>query len=249
MEVDDSRTGPELAELSGRHRISGTGTKLMRSNYSKNTTSYSVRGGGTLRQFLVGTGLLMLLSAETLDSQTSRAQELLENALSLANLYNWADAAADFGQAERIFTQAGDRRNALYAHLGLLRATIEQKQNALPAESAQLALDLASNPLLQSDKELRMFALIVKGDIDTETNTGAMRHDWEAVEQLAGETGDKKWQYRALAQLGIASFYNGDLEAARKQVGTALQRATDLGDNAAQVRFLTILANGLVQTK
>ena len=30
-----------------------------------------------------------------------------------------------------------------------------------------------------------MFTFIVKGDIDTETNSGAMRNDWQAVEQLA----------------------------------------------------------------
>ena len=58
-----------------------------------------------------------------------------------------------------------------------------------------------------------------------------------------------KWQYRALAQLGIAAFYDADLETARKNVGTALAAATKAGDAAAQIRFLTILANGLLQTK
>src|SRR5262249_34577491 len=113
----------------------------------------------------------------------------------------------------------------------------------------QLAIDLADNPLLQSDKGLRMFAFIVKGDIDTETNTGAMRNDWQAVESLAKELGNEKWQYRALAQLGIAAFYDGDLESARKNVGTALQIATKLGDTAAQIRCLTILGRGLLQTR
>ena len=148
-----------------------------------------------------------------------------------------------------MFTETGDSRNALFARLGLLRATIERNQGALPEKSEQLATDLADNPLLQSDKELRMFALIVKGDIDTETNSGAMRNDWQAVEQLARETGDQKWQYRALAQLGIAAFYDGDLETARKNVGTALQLATKAEDAAGQIRLLTILAFGLVQTK
>jgi CHAT domain-containing protein len=115
--------------------------------------------------------------------------------------------------------------------------------------SAQLAEMLDDDPLLQNDKELRMFCLIVKGDIDTETNTGAMRQDWEQVQLLAQELGDMKWQYRALAQLGIAAFYDADLETARKNVGTALAAAAKAGDAGAQIRFLTILANGLLQAK
>jgi len=94
-----------------------------------------------------------------------------------------------------------------------------------------------------------MFCLIVKGDIDTETNTGAMRSDWEHVQSLARELGNKKWQYRALAQLGIAAFYDGDLEGSRTRVGTALAAATDAGDIGAQIRILTIVARGLVQSK
>ena len=94
-----------------------------------------------------------------------------------------------------------------------------------------------------------MFCLIVKGDIDTEMNTGEMRSDWQQVEDLARELRNPKWQYRALAQLGIAAFYDADLATARTNVGSALEQATKAGDTAAQVRFLIILANGLVQTK
>jgi light-regulated signal transduction histidine kinase (bacteriophytochrome) len=98
-------------------------------------------------------------------------------------------------------------------------------------------------------KELRMFCFIVKGDIDSETNTGAMRQDWKQVQRLAQSLGDTKWEYRALAQLGIAAFYDADLETARKNVGGALAAATKAGDAGAQIRFLTILANGLVESK
>src|SRR6202044_3795053 len=105
------------------------------------------------------------------------------------------------------------------------------------------------DPLLQNDKELRMFCFIVKGDIDTETNTGAMRQDWVQVQTLAQELGNTKWQYRALAQLGIAAFYDADLETARKDAGTALAEATKAGDIGAQIRILTILASGLFESK
>lgn len=191
----------------------------------------------------------MVFCGKAVESQTPDAHAALQKALRLADLYNWADAAPDFSRAQQLFTEAGDRRNALYARLGLLRATIEHNQGALPEESEQLATELADNPLLQSDNELRTFAFIVKGDIDTETNSGAMRTDWQAVEKLAEQSGNQKWRNRALAQLGIAAFYDGDLDSARKDVGTALQLATKAGDTAGQIRFLTILAFGLIQTK
>ena len=164
------------------------------------------------------------------------AQEILDHALHLADLYNWDDAGKDFAEAEKLFVAAGDQRNALYAKLGKIRSTVDQR--ALPATSSQLASELDNNPLLQTDKQLRLFCLIVKGDIDGEIDDGAMREDWERVQELATELGDKKWQYRALAQLGVAAFYNGDLATAGKNVASALAAATKNGDGGAQVRLL-----------
>ena len=157
--------------------------------------------------------------------------------------------APAFAEAEHLFVDAGDQRNALYAKLGRIRSNIDRDQQTLPAVAAQLAEELEDDPLLQNDKELRMFCFIVKGDIDTETNTGAMKQDWEQVQTLAQELGNTKWQYRALAQLGIAAFYDADLETARKDVGAALAAATKAGDVGAQIRILTILANGLMRVQ
>jgi len=192
---------------------------------------------------------LLIVCSSFVEAQQSQAKELLARALHLADLYNWADAAPAFTEAEELFAGAGDQRNALYARLGRIRSNIEREQQTLPMVSAQLAEALEDDPLLQNDKELRMFCFIVKGDIDTETNTGAMREDWEQVQMLAQDLGDMKWQYRALAQLGIAAFYDADLETARKNVGAALAAATKAADAGAQIRFLTILANGLVESK
>jgi CHAT domain-containing protein len=198
---------------------------------------------------LTAGAVLLTGSAWPAHAQQADAKELLSRALRLADLYNWADAAPAFTQAETLFTAAGDRRNALYAKLGRIRSNIERDQHTLPMVSAQLAEALDADPLLQSDKELRMFCLIVKGDIDTETDTAAMRNDWVEVQALAEQLDDAKWKYRALAQLGIAAFYDADLETARKRVGSALAAARDAGDMATQIRSLTILANGLLQTR
>ena len=197
----------------------------------------------------VPSAAILLAFGQLAPTQTGRAADLLDHALHLADLYNWVDAAPEFAEAEALFSSAGDRRNALYARLGRIRANIERDQRGLPEVSSQLANELRDNSLLKADKELRMFCLIVKGDIDTEMNTGEMRSDWKQVEDLARDLRNHKWQYRALAQLGIAAFYDADLAMARTNVGNALEQATKAGDTAAQVRFLIILANGLVQTK
>src|SRR5437870_4666183 len=199
-------------------------------------------------RFLRRTALLIACSSCPA-AQEPPAKELLARALHLADLYNWADAAPAFTEAEKLSASAGDQRYTLYARLGRIRSNIEREQRTLPMVSAQLAEELEDDPLIQNDRELRMFCLIVKGDIDTETNTGAMRQDWEQVEALARDLGNTKWQYRALAQLGISAFYDADLETARNNIGTALAGATRAGDAGAEIRVLTILANGLVHSK
>src|SRR5579863_8378255 len=202
-----------------------------------------------MRYSLLRQTALLIVCASFVDSEQPDPKELLAHALHLADLYNWDDAGPEFAEAERLFVDAGDQRNGLYAKLGRIRSNSDGEQQTLPAVTAQLAEALEDDPLLQNDKELRMFCFIVKGDVDTETDTGAMRQDWEQVQILARDLGDTKWQYRALAQLGIAAFYDADLETAGKDVGTALAAATKARDAGAQIRMLTILGNGLLASK
>jgi hypothetical protein len=160
---------------------------------------------------LLVTGWLSLPAQDT-----ASANAKLEHALHLADLYNWDDARTDFAAAEELFQAAGDERNAFYAKLGRIRSTADQR--ALPTTATWLGTELEKEPLLQSDKQLRLFCLVVKGDIDGEIDAGSMREDWQQVHNLAVQLGDKKWQYRALAELGIAAFYNGDLATAGKKM-------------------------------
>jgi len=188
--------------------------------------------------FLLFAGLVPLRPQHGRD-----AQQLLDHALRLADLYNWDDAGKDFAEAEKLFVAKGDDRSALLARLGRIRSTVDQR--ALHDTSAQLESDLDNIPVLRTDKQLRLFCLIVKGDIDTEIDASAMRDDWGRIQSLAKELGDTKWQYRALAQLGVAAFYDGDLATAGKNVASALAAAAKAGDSGAQVRLLTNLGVGL----
>lgn len=178
---------------------------------------------------------------------TAGAKAKLEHALHLADLYNWDGARPDFAAAEEMFQAAGDERNALYAKLGRIRSTADQR--VLPTTATWLGAELEKEPLLQTDKQLRLFCLVVKGDIDGEIDAGSMREDWQQVQDLAAELGDQKWQYRALAELGIAAFYNSDLATAGKNVATALAAATQAHDAGAQVVFLTALGIGMRESQ
>jgi len=170
-------------------------------------------------------------------------ETLLQRALHFADLYNWQASRAYFTRAQQLFEAAGDKGNTLYAHLGALRSGADPAP--ITEQSYRLAQELATNPILQSDKELRMFCLIVKGDFDGEIDVPAMRRDWSEVEALARELGNSKWQYRAQGQLGFADFYDGDLAAAQRGVGAALIAALDAGDVGAQIFYLSATANGL----
>ena len=91
-------------------------------------------------------------------------EPLLQRALHFADLYNWQASRPYFTKAQQLFEAIGDKRNALYAHFGAIRAGADPAP--LTEQSHRLSQELATNPILQSDRELRMFCLIVKGDFD-----------------------------------------------------------------------------------
>lgn len=225
--------------------------------FSWDLGSHTMKPSLTSRtRFLLGSaasaiivGLFATAVTGVASANQAEAQSQLQNALQLADLYNWAGAAVNFSEAERLFIAAKDERGALHARLGRLRATVEQNERSLPGLSAELAEELDTNPLLKSDRRMRLFALVVKGDIDTEVDTASMKSDWTEVQAIAHEIGDSKWQYRALAQLGLAAFYDGDIETARTNVSSAVVAATQAGDRGALIRYLSAMGIGLVQTK
>jgi CHAT domain-containing protein len=177
-------------------------------------------------------------------SANNEALTSLLRALHFADLYNWHASRPYFTKAQQLFDTAGDKRNALYAHLGAIRAGTDP--TPIMELSYRLAQELATSPILRSDKELRMFCLIVKGDFDGEIDVPEMRRDWTEVAALAREMANAKWQYRAQGQLGFADFYDGDLASAQRNVGAALIAATNAEDVGAQIFYLSATANGLL---
>ena len=58
------------------------------------------------------------------DSPIQGPLKLLSEADRLALLYNWPGAATRYAEAESLFAQSGDAKNALAARLGLLKSTL-----------------------------------------------------------------------------------------------------------------------------
>src|SRR5438046_2314637 len=199
-----------------------------------------------LRTILISTFLCAaLLASARAQTSSDDPDVLLRQALHLGDLYNWADAAPMFTEAEQLYSARGDNRNARYAHFGRIRSTMEQL--TLPEVSEELGAELDQNLLLQSDKQLRLFCLMVLGDIDGEIDAAPMRRDWEAALKLAHEIGDKKLENRASGELGFALFLEGDMTAARQKVAGALMGAMTLGDTGAQIRYLAAVGHAYVQ--
>src|ERR1051325_7201565 len=124
-------------------------------------------------------------------ARVSSAPELLQNALRLAYLNNWPEAEPEFRRAQAVFRNKRDRRGVLYAQLGIIRATVQRRN--LSDTVAQLDGALATEPLLKTDREMRMFYFIIRGDLDGEMKSRAMRKDWEEVARLAKDLGDAEW--------------------------------------------------------
>jgi CHAT domain-containing protein len=186
--------------------------------------------------------ILSFVALASCRSTKESAYDLLKKADHYADLYNWRAASPIYKRAEPLLKANGDRRNGIYAHIGALRVAstvpfIERLQ--------ELGGSLKTDPVFLQDKELRLFALAVKGDLDGEMGqSAAARQDWIEVKNLAADLGNTKWIYRAEGQLGFADYYDGDLVLSQRRVTSALIAATKASDVGAEIFFLSTIANG-----
>ncbi len=167
---------------------------------------------------------------------------VMERAEHLVDLYNWYDAHPLFAKAEKMFLAQGDERNALFARASRLRGEMQVRpfHEVIEAMDEILATDLA-----RDDARLRLRCLIVRGDVNLEIDAVAAKDDWEAALAAARQAGDRKWESRAIGELGMAAFLLGDASAARSQVGQAMMTALARGDAGAQIRYYAAIATGL----
>lgn len=192
--------------------------------------------------------IAFMLSAVSFANQarqsTETAEQLLGEADRLSWIGNWIRAEPVYAKAERLFTLRKDRRNAMYAHVSRLRA--QMGSVTTDAISAEIARTL-EDPTVQHDPSLRLRCLVVKGDADMEINSNDAERDWNEALSLARALKEDDWASRASGELGVLAFLHGDSATAMIKVGGALKHAEQAHDIGAEIRYLTLMANGLAE--
>ena len=192
--------------------------------------------------------LILLTSTLSLYGQTLHGQAfpqnpalVLQRADQIGDLYNWPEAKPVYWRAEQLYRSEGNREQALYAHVGWLRATMETRD--LSSLSAELRRILFL-PFVRGNKARQMRIWIAKGDVDAEMDSALAQSDWEQVAALAKEIGDTNWANRADGEIGFHRYVQGDHTAAKTRVGHALFAAHQNHDAAAEIRFLAGIGTG-----
>lgn len=181
-------------------------------------------------------------SAAQVPAASADPRQAMEKAEHLVDIYNWYDAHPYYMEAERMFLAQGDERNALFARASRLRGEMQ----ILPFPDLIDAIDkILSTDIAKNDPALRLRCLIIRGDVNLEIDAPAAKDDWEVVLATAKQIGDRKWESRAIGELGMIAFLLGDASTARLQVGQALMTAMTSGDVGAQIRYYAAIATGL----
>ena len=103
------------------------------------------------KQFAAALALPLALCLASSARAASEFSAELQEADRLAWLTNWYDALPIYAEVERVATEAGNRRDALYAKCGCLRGQMQTLP--LPDISEQIAPDLES-PIGKQDGRL-----------------------------------------------------------------------------------------------
>lgn len=171
----------------------------------------------------------------TSHAQKLSAEQELAAGMRFAELYRWIDAQPHFQRARQLSRPV--TRTGVLARIGLLRATMEQRNLA---ELTRTFAVLEQDPIVRRHADVRMWLFIAKGDCDNELQFPEVaRRDWELVKELAAASGNSKWVYRADGELSIPYYYSGDLAMSRRLVSQALSAAEKAKDGASVIRLLT----------
>lgn len=172
-------------------------------------------------------------------SVLSDAPQLLKEGMRLAWLDNWIAAAQVFKRAESLFQANGDKRDAMYAHVGSLR------NESLPLDvvSRYLTVQLRT-PMVRTDLNLRLWCLAIKGYTDLDVDSASAKSAWTEALSIAAALGERRWELRAKGELGIIAFLEGNPARAVSLVGQATLSLAAMGDRAGEARLLTMLGYG-----
>lgn len=169
---------------------------------------------------------------------------VLREAERLAWLKAWPRAAPLFEQAAVEFRARGDDRNALYAEINALRGRLHRMSVADASDQFERYLE---HPLVQSDPQMRLRVLVLKGETDEDLDPAVAEQSWRAAHELAKELGDAAWSNRALGELGVVAFLRGDIGASVINLTTALKVAESTKDAPSMIRWMTLFGHGYIE--
>jgi CHAT domain-containing protein len=184
-------------------------------------------------------------ASSPVDSATLQQSTDPQALLSAADHFYWLNngpaATPLYARAEKLFSERGDARNELYAKVGRLRSEAETMSfvDLSRVLNAQL-----QNPIVQTDKRLRLWCLIAKGYTDIEIDYRATKRDWLEAQEIANELGEKQWATRASGELGLVAFLEGSPGRAARLLGGALLSTMANADTGGQIRFLELIGRG-----
>src|SRR5271165_4353073 len=156
-------------------------------------------------------------------------------------LNNGPAAAPLYARAEKLFSERSDAGNELHAKVGRLRSEAETMSFV---DFSGFLNEQLQNPIVQTDKKLRLWCLIAKGYTDIEIDYRASKRDWLEAQDIAKSLGEDQWVTRASGELGLIGFLEGNPGRAARLLGGALLSTMASGDTAGQVRFLELLGRG-----
>src|ERR1700736_861759 len=173
--------------------------------------------------------------------QSTDPQALLSSADHFYFLNNGPAAAPLYARAEKLFSERGDARNEFHAKVGRLRSDGETMSFVA---LSKLLNEQLQNPIVQTDKKLRLWCLIAKGYTDIEIDYRATKRDWVEAQEIAKALGENQWATRASGELGLVAFLEGNHGRAARLLGSALLSTMASGDTGGQIRFLELIGRG-----
>jgi CHAT domain-containing protein/tetratricopeptide (TPR) repeat protein len=170
----------------------------------------------------------------------------LEKADRYSRLGNWEASGLIYARLEQRYRTLADKRDELYAHVS--RFGSEEEFSNLQVISNELRTIIAL-PMVQKDLALMQRCLEMKVHIDLNLDGVSARPSLEALERVAKKRGDAEAQSRASGELGIVAFLEGNPAEARRRVVGAIARAFIRGDKGAEIRYLSLMGQGLVENR
>lgn len=172
------------------------------------------------------------------------ATRLLEEADEKAWLNNWIAALPLYQQAEQICKSRHDKRCELYARASQIPVTVEHTN--LYDQIVLLNGYLAEPAARDYDTRLRI--LSVRGMLEVNYDANMTAKTYAEIERMAWRHGHFLIASRAIGERGIADFMIGDIASAKTKVVYAWMTSKLFRDRAAQIRYASVFAEGLVKT-